>query len=142
MKTLQDQFHACLYFSSSALARVLDRSAKELFGAVELSPTQGYILMAARKASGITVGDLAHVLVLDQSTVTKTLEKMELKGLVQREVFGRSVRIFLTQAGERREADAKAAWKKLRTIYEPLVGQADVVALTEALEKAKRQLLV
>ncbi|MFN9324691.1 MAG: MarR family winged helix-turn-helix transcriptional regulator [Flavobacteriales bacterium] len=66
------------------MARVLDRSAREQFGRFELSPTQGFILITVKQAPGISVGDLAVLWVLDQSTVTKTLEKMKLKGLVQR----------------------------------------------------------
>ncbi len=140
MASIQDDLRQCLYFSASAMARVLDRSAKEQFGRFELSPTQGFILIAAKQAPGISVGDLAVLLVLDQTTVTKTLEKMELKGLIQREVFGRSVRVFLTTVGVRKEADATSAWKKVRSNYQQLIGEGDVRALCSGLFKAEAQL--
>ncbi|MFN6115336.1 MAG: MarR family winged helix-turn-helix transcriptional regulator [Flavobacteriales bacterium] len=139
MASIQDDLRRCLYFSASAMARVLDRSAREQFGRFELSPTQGFILITVKQAPGISVGDLAVLLVLDQSTVTKTLEKMQLKGLVQRETFGRSVRVFLTTLGERKEADASAAWKKVRSAYQQLVGEGEVRALCTGLHKAEGQ---
>jgi DNA-binding MarR family transcriptional regulator len=141
MPQLKDHFNSCLYFSASAVARILDRSAREHFGVAELSPTQGFMLIAVRKAPGISVSDLAEVLVLDQSTVTKTLEKMVLKGLVQREPIGRTVRIFLTVHGEQKEVDAKASWKKVQLAYQRIIGDGDVKALRAGLTKAEDALL-
>lgn len=141
MPAPRSPFHACLFFTSGALARTLDRSAREHFGAVELSPTQGFILIAVRSAPGISVSDLAAMLVLDQSTVTKTLDKMVLKGLVQREAFGRTVRVFLSGRGERLEADAKAAWKKTQLAYQAVVGEGTVKHLSASLVQAQQQLV-
>lgn len=140
MATIKDLFNSCLFHSSAALARQLNRLANEQFLAFDLSPTQGFILITAHKAPGISVTDLAAVLSLDQSTVTKAREKMALKGLIQREPIGKHVRIFLTGEGEKREADAKAAWKKLRSLYNAMVGQAKAEILTTELTVTRTQL--
>jgi DNA-binding MarR family transcriptional regulator len=92
--------------------------------------------LSARQVSS----SLAAVLYLDQSTVMKTLDKMVIKGLVQRETIGRSVRIFLTGKGEEREADAKAAWKKLRVEYTNLLGAAGTDQLCRDLVSAQKRL--
>lgn len=140
MPAPRSPFHTCLFFTSAALARTLDRSAREHFGAVELSPTQGFILIGLRSAPGISVSDLAALLVLDQSTVTKTLDKMVSKGLVQREVFGHTVRVFLTGRGERLETDARAAWKKVQLAYQALVGEGEVKHLCTVINSAQVKL--
>ncbi len=109
----------------------------EQFKVFDLSPTQGFILMTLRKAPGTSIGVLAEVLVLDQTTVTKTIEKMEFKGLVARELFGRNTRVFLTGKGEEREADAKSAWKKTRLAYTSIIGTGEVQHLCDVLGTAQ-----
>lgn len=141
MGTLKDQYDSCLYHASAALVRHLTKLANEQFHAFDLSPTQGFILLTVRKTPGINVTDLAMVLSLDQSTITKTLDKMEFKGLVQRESIERNTRIFLTGKGEEREADAKAAWKKLRAAYTLPMGTGVVRHVADELVKARRTLV-
>lgn len=68
------------------------------------------------------MSDLSHVLQMDISTVTKTLDKMIAEGLVHKETFGRVVRVFATDAGLTKEADAIAAWKKFKAEYRRLIG--------------------
>ncbi len=140
MAQLKDTFNKCLLFSTSATSRALSKIADQHFKAVELSPTQGYIMIAVRKAPGINVSDLSAVLALDPSTITKALEKMTLKGLVQRETIGKNVRVFLTTKGEKREADAQAAWKKAQLSYTILLGEPAVRTLCEGLATAQDQL--
>ena len=140
MPELKDSFNKCLHFSSAALARMLTRSMDEHFGAVELSISQGFILMAIKQAPGISIGDLAYTLVLDQSTVTKTIDKLIAKRMAQREPIGRVVRIFLTEEGEKKEAEAQSAWKKARIAYTKSVGTGEVKHLAHELAKAQTSL--
>lgn len=141
MAHLKDHFNTCLFFASSATARALAKIADVQFKAFDLSPSQGFVLMSIREAPGINVSDLSLVLSLDASTVTKTLEKMALKDLIQRETINKNVRVFLTGRGEEREADARAAWKKTRIAYTKLVGESKVRSLCEELSAAQEALL-
>jgi DNA-binding MarR family transcriptional regulator len=124
MSIVKEHFHKCLLFSSAALARALARIAEEHFHAFDLSTTQGFILIAARKAPGISVSDLANLLALSTSTITKTLDIMVLKGLVQRHTQGKTVMVFLTGNGEAKEPDARSAWSKTRSTYNRAIGEA------------------
>lgn len=141
MAQLIDHFSKCVFFSASALSRALARMADEQFAAFDLSATQGFILIALRKAPGITASDLATVLFLDQSTVTKTIDRMILKGLVQREPVGRSVRVFLTGKGEVKEVEAKTAWSKTRQAYGKAIGEPESRLLSADLTKARSRLI-
>lgn len=141
MAHLKDDFNTCLFFASSATARALAKIAEVQFKAFDLSPSQGFLLMSIREAPGINVSDLSLVLSLDASTVTKTLEKMTLKDLVQRETIHKNVRVFLTGKGEQREADARAAWKKTKLMYTKLVGETEVRTLCEILSAAQEALM-
>lgn len=141
MAHIKDHFNKCLFFASSATARALAKIADVQFKKFDLSPSQGFILITIREAPGINLSDLSLVLSLDASTVTKSVEKMALKGLVQKEPIDKNVRLFLTGKGEEREADAKAAWKKTRLTYTKLVGETEVRKLSEALATAQEALL-
>ena len=141
MAQLSDHFNKCVFFSASVLSRTLARIAEEQFAAFDLSAPQGFFLIALRKAPGITASDLATVLCLDQSTVTKTIDRMVLKGLVQREPVGRSVRVFLTGKGEVKEVEAKSAWLKTRQAYGKAIGEPESKLLSAALAKARFKLV-
>jgi MarR family transcriptional regulator, organic hydroperoxide resistance regulator len=136
MEDLKAHYNTCLYHASSSLFRTLARLADEHFKPLELSPTQGFILMTLKAAPGIVVGDLAIVHQLDQTTISRTLDKMVLKGLVKREGTGRAVRVFGTTRGLRKEAEAQAAWKKLRMQYTDLLGEAEVRLLAGSVSQA------
>jgi MarR family transcriptional regulator, organic hydroperoxide resistance regulator len=137
---LRSHYNSCLFHSSSALHRRLERLAEEQFKQVELSPTQGFILITLKKAPGITTKDLALVHQLDPSTITRMLDKLEDKGLIQRENFGRITRVFATEKGRRKEADAKAAWKRLRFDYGQLIGVEEASHLADRITGSLSQL--
>jgi DNA-binding MarR family transcriptional regulator len=141
MAQLIDHFSKCVFFSASVLSRALARMACEHFAAFDLSATQRFILIALRKAPGITASDLGAVLFLDQSTVAKTIDRMILKGLVQREPVGRSVRIFLTGKGEVKEVEAKSAWTKTRQAYGKAIGEPESKLLSADATKARLKLI-
>jgi DNA-binding MarR family transcriptional regulator len=122
MATLQDDFNSCLFHSTSALYRQLEKLAQTHFKAVKLSPTQGFILMTLKKYPSISIGDLAAVHQLDQSTITRVVDKLVSLGLVVREPFGSTTRSFLTDLGLEKVADAVMAWEKLQHAYDRVLG--------------------
>ncbi len=110
------------------------------FNIVELTPTQGFILMTLKKAPGITITDLAMVHQLDPSTISRALDKLSTNGYVHREIMGKITRVFATDGGVRKEADAKAAWKKLKADYNKLVGTSEALHLARSLAKVLKEL--
>ncbi len=140
MQNIQREFNQCLYFSSSALHRWLTKLGDRHFRAVELTPTQGFILMVLKWAPGIIVSHLADTLQMEISTVTKALDKLSAKELVHKETFGRVVRVFATEPGLTKEADAVAAWKKFKNEYRGLAGAAKTRAVADSISEVLDQL--
>ena len=134
MTDIQTELNQCLFHCSSALYRWLGKLADENFKAVELTPTQGFILIVLKQTPGISIMDLAETVQLDQSTITKALDRMKEKGLIWREAKGRTVEVFATDHGIKREADAMAAWKKLQFTYGQITGAAHARAVAGSIE--------
>lgn len=140
MKDIRSIYNTCLYHSSAALHRTLSRMASEHFRPLDISPTQGFILMTLKNAPGITVGDLALVHQLDTTTISRTLDRMEAKRLAKRDSTGREVRVFITTKGLELEADAQAAWRRLRLNYNDLLDEPKARQLADMVTGAKATL--
>ena len=104
----------CLFYSANALARATTRVAEEAFAATGLAPSAAYVLMTVLREPGIGPGRIAKVMMLDRSTVTRVLERLQGKGLVRRQARGRAVEVFPTKAAE---ASRNALGASAREVY-------------------------
>jgi DNA-binding MarR family transcriptional regulator len=79
MKKTSSKYAQCLYFTSQALARKVDRLASQTWKSVNLAPSHAYLLMDVLDEPGIQPGMLAKQLQLQPSTITRFIEKLETK---------------------------------------------------------------
>jgi len=124
-------FEHCLNFASGALARAMNRMAEEAFGRVGLSPSLAYLLMQISDRPGIPLGRVADVLMLDASTLTRLVEKLEAKGWVERRADGRGRLLFLTSAGARNVPAVRQAWTDLEAAYTSVLGEDHARVITK-----------
>ncbi len=96
--------------------------------------------MTLKEFPSIAVGDLAVVHQLDQSTITRAIDKMLMLGYVAREAFGNTSRIFLTDNGLEKVGDAMMAWQKLQHSYKRILGVEFSQKLTTEVTQALHQL--
>lgn len=105
-------FDQCLYFNTTALARVLDREWSKAFRPFGLTPPQGFMLRAVLQQPGLLQGELAQGLVIQRPTATRALDGLAKLDLVERRPTGgdgRELAIHPTAAARRIEADLNAA---------------------------------
>jgi len=94
------------------LARHLDLARRDAFDAHGLEPWEFDVLAALRRAGApysLSPGRLLQVTLVTSGTMTNRIDRLEAKGLVEREPDpddGRSVRVLLTDAGRTRVDDA------------------------------------
>lgn len=105
-------FDQCLYFNTSALARLLERLWTEAFSGFELTPPQGFLLRAVLQRPGLTQAELAELMNIARPTATRSLDGLEAKRLIERRASPRDAReqlVFGTRKAQAIETELNAA---------------------------------
>jgi DNA-binding MarR family transcriptional regulator len=77
-------FESCLYFNTTALARLLEREWAEAFAHQGLTPPQAFMLRLVLDRPGLLQRELADELTISRPTATRALDGLEAKGLIER----------------------------------------------------------
>ena len=85
-------FDQCLYFNTTALARVLEREWTRAFKPFGLTPPQAFMLRAVLSQPGMLQSELARTLVVSRPTATRSLDGLQQLGLVERRATGSDAR--------------------------------------------------
>lgn len=77
-------FDHCLYFNTTALARVVEREWAAAFKPFGLTPPQGFLLRLVLAKPGLSQHELATELTIARPTATRLLDGLQALGLVER----------------------------------------------------------
>jgi DNA-binding MarR family transcriptional regulator len=130
----------CLFFTANRLGRMITKMAEDAFAPTGLTPMYGYLIRLAVGTPGISQKELAEKLSVTPSTLTRFVDKLELKKLVERKVQGKTVLVYATAKGEGMVETIKAASCELRSRYEELLGKAFADEISKQLVYASEQL--
>ncbi|MGE3680955.1 MAG: MarR family winged helix-turn-helix transcriptional regulator [Bdellovibrionales bacterium] len=136
-------FEECIYFNLNALARDLNRLWERHFTEVDLSPPLGYLLMAVLQEPGRSQRDLAEVLQLERSTITRFLETLESRGLIRRESTSADARIshvFPTEKGLALRPRLNRVLRNIQAELEARMQGSEIPTLLKVTAKLKRSL--
>ncbi len=128
---VQNYLDNCLYFTVNKLSRVLTKMAEDSFKKTGLSPTHAFLMMLVNEKPGLTQTEVAESLHMMPSTITRFVDKLVVKGLIERKVNGKNSLIFLTDAGEEIQDEIKRAWKDLFDRYAAILGVEAAKSLTK-----------
>ncbi len=130
MESNEHPFGTSLYFSVGALNRAMSRVADEAFAVHGMSPSHALVVLHVGETPDHPIGKLAETLMLDASTITRLIEKLEQKGFVTRRIDGRERRVSLTDAGQAALPELRRTWNSLQSTYSATLGEdhARVVA--------------
>jgi DNA-binding MarR family transcriptional regulator len=133
----------CLFYAANALARNLTRISEEAFAPTGLAPSLAFVLMTVNRQPGIQPSEVAQVMRLSPSTVTRLVEKLEAKGLLRREAQGKSILIHPTVVGIGLQPALEAAWQRTHTVYSDALGEepaqqlaGEIFAAAQVLEQS------
>jgi DNA-binding MarR family transcriptional regulator len=140
MKDKSSKYCGCLYYSANALARVMTRLAEESFSTTGLAPSYAFLLMMVNDQPGIQAGELSQKLLLAPSTVTRLIEKMEVKGYLERKTSGKFTSVYPTARSLESDPKIREAWRNLYKKYIDLLGEENSKHLTTEIFSASQKL--
>jgi len=140
MEKCELKYCDCLYHSANAFARLMTKMAEEEFAVTGLAPSHAFLLMTVNYKQGIQPKELSEQLQLMPSTVTRLIEKLETKGLVERKSVGKITEVSSTVAGKKLDKKIKSAWMSLYHRYTNLLGEKEGKKLTELIYNASKKL--
>jgi DNA-binding MarR family transcriptional regulator len=119
------KYGMCLYFTSAALARKVEKLATESWKKVNLSPSHAYLLMTALDEPGIQPSTLSTQLHLQPSTITRLIEKLEEKKLLVRTTEGKITNVYPTPKAKELNQKLKECLDHFYRKYSLLLGKEE-----------------
>src|SRR5262245_60721734 len=113
---MSHSYQACINYRIQRIAKVYRRRAEERLSALGLHPGQEFLLMQLWDKDGITQSELFERLCVEPSTVTKSLQRLEKVGFVERRPDAedsRVSRVYLTESGRALQAPVLQIWNEL-----------------------------
>jgi len=133
MKTSCSKYAQCLYFTTNALARKIEKLAMESWKPVGLSPSHAYLLLAVIEEPGIQPTGLVEQLQLQPSTITRLIQKLESKKLVVRTTEGKITNVYPTPKAKELLPKMKQCMQHFFQRYSTLLGQEESSKLVATL---------
>ena len=116
------EINGCLYFTISKLYRIMSRIAEDSFAKLDMCSTHGYLLVLLQEdEEGLTVGKISETLAIAPSTVTRFLDKLEVRGYVERIKTGKQSIAKITAEGKKVMSQVYTCWNEVFKKIEYLV---------------------
>ncbi|CAM3933093.1 MarR family transcriptional regulator [Cohnella lubricantis] len=128
--------HDCLFFTTNRLGRLITKIAEEEFASTGFSPMYAYLTRLVASSPGISQKELAEKLAIAPSTLTRFVDKLEMKQMVERRVQGKTVLVYPTDRGADMVETFREASNRLQERYEAVLGKDAADHLTTLLEES------
>jgi DNA-binding MarR family transcriptional regulator len=131
----------CAYANLKMLARVASTLYDDALRPVNLRAGQLALMWAILAAGPVEIGRLARITITDQTTLSRTIDKLRKDRLVQvRTGRDRRVKVVsLSPTGRQRFAAAMPYWDEAQRRANDLFSLAEVRALARAVRRQSRQ---
>jgi DNA-binding MarR family transcriptional regulator len=118
----ENLLHKCLYFTANRLARTVTKMADDAFRPTGLSPAHAFALMLVNAQPGQSQSGLTEKLAIASSTLTRFIDQLEHRGLVERNVQGKNSFLFPTAKGKGLQRELEKCWQGLYHRYSEILG--------------------
>ncbi len=135
MKSSNSRFSKCLYFSTGALARKVEKIAVENWKKIDLAPSHAYLLMMVLDNPGVQPGAIAEEMQLSPSTITRLIEKLEDKKLLVRTTEGKVTNVYPTPKGRELLPKMKTCMNDFYTTYTEILGADESMRMISSINK-------
>jgi DNA-binding MarR family transcriptional regulator len=135
VKATSSKYAQCLYFSSNALARKIEKLANNSWKKVGLTPSHAYLLILALEEPGIQPSALVKQLLLTPSTITRLIEKLEEKKLVIRTTEGKLTNVYPTPKAKALLPEMKECLDHFYQNYSSIIGKEEGARFVNSMNK-------
>lgn len=125
----------CLYFTLNKFTRRFNAMADDIFKKTGLAPNYAFAIMQIEDNPGITSSELAKMLSLSPSTITRFIDKLIIKGLCRRELQGKNSYLYLTGEGKKLMESIDTSWRELYEEYVQIIGEEEAIELTAQMNR-------
>jgi DNA-binding MarR family transcriptional regulator len=137
------QVSGCVGFRLRKLSRRVSQIYDQMLAPVELTGTQFSLLSNLATNPDISIGELADRLMMDPTTLTRTLRPLERRRLISIVTTREDRRrrgVVLTAAGHAAFRDAVPLWRKAQARIAELMGDRGFDILDHSLDLSLKQL--
>ena len=138
--TTKNPLECCLFFTANSLARDITRMGEEEFSAIGMTPSYAFLLMLATESPGISQKEIAQQMNMSPSTVSRFIEALVRRGLLEKTGQGRTTYISPTEKGLQLHESIEHVWKNLYQRYSKVLGEQYGERLTRLCLEASRKL--
>lgn len=125
-----------IFFLASAFARKMGNQADDVFETIGLSSSHALLLLVIHKNPELQPSQLAEMLYLKPSTITRLVQKLERRDFVQKESEGRATKIVCTSDGRNTAKSIQKKWEQLIANKRKELGERYVEVLSEMISNA------
>jgi DNA-binding MarR family transcriptional regulator len=116
----------------------MTKMADEEFAITGLSASYAFLLMTVNDKPGIRPQEISELMQLTPSTITRLIEKMEHKNLLERKSIGRMTEVHPTDKSLEMDTKIKEAWRNLYKRYSEIIKEEEAKKLTASINDAVR----
>ncbi|MBU1195955.1 MAG: MarR family transcriptional regulator [Proteobacteria bacterium] len=122
MKDTDNFLESCLFFNTNALSRHLLKLGETQFKALDISPAHASLMLVLFDSPGISPKQLSAALNLTPSTISRFLNALEKKDLLDRKTKGKQAFIFPSVKGLFLKPEIAIAYKNMCLEYIKILG--------------------
>ena len=130
-------YERCIYFNLSTLNRKITRIWQDEFSLLGLSPSHGYLLAAMAEKPLATQKELSEVMELDASTITRFIDALSRKKLIERVSTGKGSKFALTPKGITISERTNELMNALFANMQETLGETELTNLVKNLQQTK-----
>ena len=137
------QVSGCVGFRLRKLTRRVSQVYDQMLSPLDLTGTQFSLLSNLASHPDLSIGDLADQLMMDPTTLTRTLrplERRKLVGVVASRDDRRRRGVALTAAGQALFREAVPLWRKAQARIAEVMGERGFETLDRSLDLSLKQL--
>jgi len=127
-------------FVASAFYRLVNKIATQEMTFTGLTPSYAFLIVAVKKSPGIRITELSQKLYLDTSTVTRLIEKLEVKNYVIRDSLPGITQVYLTDLGNQVYSNVVIAIDHYQNQFKSTLGKKFTKELNRSLSVAMEKI--